>query len=86
MGQGGQRRSDPRRDHLDALETRVSDLVDEACKVRVSSDGTTGEYIRLEETLSFAAEAAKQVVSLRRKLRTEDDVGGAAAVSALPPA
>jgi hypothetical protein len=31
----------------------------------------TGELIRVEETLAIAAETAKQVVSLRRKRRSQ---------------
>ena len=64
---------DPRRELLDTLETKVSDLLEEACRTKIKPEGTTGEFIRLEETLSIAAETTKHVVSLRRKLRTEQE-------------
>ena len=49
----------------------LEDALDEACEAKPASQETTGEMIRLEETLSVAAEAAKRAVSIRRRLREE---------------
>ena len=49
----------------------LEDALDEACEAKPVSQETTGEMIRLEETLSVAAEAAKRAVSIRRRLREE---------------
>ena len=54
----------------DAHQT-LEEALDQACASRPASDETTGEMIRLEETLSVAAEAAKRAVSIRRRLREE---------------
>ena len=50
---------------------KLEEALNEACAARPASDETTGEMIRLEETLSVAAEAAKRAVSIRRRLREE---------------
>lgn len=67
-------------DDMDALHPMLSDAhdaledaLDEACDAKPASQETTGEMIRLEETLSVAAEAAKRAVSIRRRLREEAD-------------
>jgi hypothetical protein len=54
---------------LRELETRLSSALDEVCELRPSAKLDTGELIRVEETLALATEAAKEAVSLRRKLR-----------------
>ena len=68
------------RNEMDALHPmlndaheRLEDALDEACEAKPASQETTGEMIRLEETLSVAAEAAKRAVSIRRRLREETD-------------
>ena len=61
--------NDPLRPLLKDAERELQLRVEEVCdKPRVSQE-STGELIRLEETLSLAAEAAKKTVSLRRRLR-----------------
>jgi hypothetical protein len=49
----------------------LEDALDEACASKPAEQETTGEMIRLEESLSMAAEAAKRAVSIRRRLRDE---------------
>jgi hypothetical protein len=61
---------DPLPSTLRAFEAELSQRLGEACeKVHVSEE-STGELMRLEETLLDAARVAKQAVSVRRKLRT----------------
>ena len=56
----------------DAHQT-LEEALDEACEAKPANQETTGEMIRLEETLSVAAEAAKRAVSIRRRLREETE-------------
>ena len=56
---------------LQQAHETLEDALDEACDAKPASQETTGEMIRLEETLSVAAEAAKRAVSIRRRLREE---------------
>lgn len=58
---------------LHEAHERLEEALDEACDAKPAKDETTGEMIRLEETLSVAAEAAKRAVSIRRRLREEED-------------
>ena len=54
---------------LRELETRLSSALGEVCELPPPAKLNTGELIRVEETLALATEAAKEAVSLRRKLR-----------------
>lgn len=54
---------------LNEVEEKLKVHLDEICAANEVSDETTGELIRLEESLSMATESAKEVVTLRRKLR-----------------
>lgn len=58
---------------LDALQERLESVREEICDVAHVSELNTGEMIRVEETLSIAAEAAKEVVSVRRRIRRDED-------------
>jgi hypothetical protein len=64
---------------LKSVETQLAQHLDEAC----SHDGdgieeeSTSELMKLEESLVDAAQAAKQAVSLRRRLRTGHGAPGA---------
>lgn len=53
------------------LETKLSSALGEVCELPSPQKLDTGELIRVEETLAIAAEAAKEAVSLRRKLRAD---------------
>lgn len=67
--------NDPLRPMLREAEADLTQRLEEACSVRDVKDESTGELMRLEETLLEAARAAKQAVSVRRRLRT---LGGGA--------
>jgi hypothetical protein len=54
---------------LSRLEAEIEQSLDEVCEDTNIKDVTTGELIKIEETLAIAAEAAKEAVSLRRRLR-----------------
>lgn len=60
---------------LRQLETRLSSALGEVCELPPPEKLNTGELIRVEETLALATEAAKEAVSLRRKLRSERERG-----------
>ena len=53
---------------LDEAQRALDAALEQACKVDVKR-ATTGEMIRIEETLAVAAEAAKEVVSVRLRRR-----------------
>jgi hypothetical protein len=59
----------PLRPQLDRLQTKIDESLDEVCQSPTVKEVNTGELIRIEETLAIAAEAAKEAVSLRRRLR-----------------
>jgi hypothetical protein len=61
------------RPQLVRAERSLKRAMDEVCHVNVPA-ANTGELIRLEEVLAIANEAAKEAVSVRRKLR-QSDVG-----------
>ena len=63
------REPDPLRPMLKTTESQLAERLEEACGHDVRGE-STAELMRLEETLSDAARAAKQAVSLRRRLRT----------------
>lgn len=56
---------------LRELEGKLSTALGEVCELPPAKKLNTGELIRVEETLALAAEAAKEAVSLRRKLRAD---------------
>lgn len=58
---------------LRELETRLSSALGEVCELPPPEKLNTGELIRVEETLALATEAAKEAVSLRRKMRADHD-------------
>lgn len=68
--------SDSLQPQLREMETKLSTALDEVCELPPPQKLNTGELIRVEETLALATEAAKEAVSLRRKLRADRDVGG----------
>lgn len=57
------------RPHLQEIEGQLKEQLDDICPAPDVSNETTGELIRLEETLSLATETAKEAVTLRRILR-----------------
>ena len=61
----------PLRPQLDRLEDKIEQSLDEVCTKPSVKNINTGELIRIEETLAIAAEAAKEAVSLRRRMRKD---------------
>lgn len=58
---------------LREMESKLSNALGEVCELPPPQKLDTGELIRVEETLALATEAAKEAVSLRRKLRADRD-------------
>ena len=69
---------DPMRPTLHLVERELEQRLEEACAMRNVSDESTGELMRLEETLLDAARAAKHAVSVRRRLRMRAEEQGRA--------
>lgn len=62
----------PLRPRLEKVEEVVEQALDEVCAGPPPQELDTGELIRVEETLAIAAEAAKEAVTLRRKIRSDE--------------
>ncbi|MDB4873979.1 MAG: hypothetical protein JWM41_425 [Gemmatimonadetes bacterium] len=59
--------SEPLRPQLEQAQKTLIDALTDACSASLS-DADTGELIRIEEVLAIANEAAKEVISVRRRL------------------
>jgi hypothetical protein len=72
-------REEPLRPKLHDAERKLDETLDEVCESPAAAKLDTGELIRVEETLALAAEAAKEAVSLRRRMHVdrERDAGRA---------
>ena len=66
-------REEPLRPKLQDVERQLDQTLDEVCEAPAVSKLDTGELIRVEESLAMAAEAAKEAVSLRRRMRADLD-------------
>ena len=62
---------DPLRVRLHEVEQEIRERVQLVCKSPPPEDLDTGAMIRFEEDLSIVTSAAKEAVSLRRRLRTD---------------
>lgn len=62
---------DPLHERLEVLEEEIKDRVHAVCEHPAPKDLDTGELIRYEENLSIATAAAKEAVTLRRRLRAD---------------
>lgn len=60
---------------LKDVEERLVQHISDVCENDHVPNESTGELIKLEETLSMAAEAAKEAISIRRRIRARGDVG-----------
>lgn len=71
---------DQLRGKLEQVENRLQAALGEVCE-DPTVDGLrkpdTGELIRIDETLALAKDAAKQAISLRRRLRADEKKGNA---------
>ena len=63
----------PLRPQLERLENKITKSLGEVCAAPSVRDVNTGELIKIEETLAIVAEAAKEAVSLRRRLRKDSE-------------
>ena len=61
-------RNQPLRPRLHQLERELEERVAQVCETPPVEKLDTGEMIRYEENLAMAADAAKEAVSLRRRL------------------
>jgi hypothetical protein len=61
----------PLRPQLDRLEDQIEKSLDEVCVSPSVNQVNTGELIKIEETLAIAAQAAKEAVSVRRRMRKD---------------
>ena len=64
---------DPLRPELNAAEDKLDRTLEEVCESPTAKALDTGELIRIEETLAIATQAAKEAVSLRRKLHANKE-------------
>jgi hypothetical protein len=73
---------------LERAKSTLRDSLREACRANVDR-ADTGELIRIEEVLAIANEAAKEAISVRRRLRGErrrrSRTSGAIPQSSIPP-
>ena len=61
------------RPRLREAEQQLDHTLEEVCDTANASKLDTGELIRIEENLALATEAAKEAVSLRRKIRADEE-------------
>lgn len=69
--------SDPLLPILERVEGELDRKLEEVCEIKPVREEATGEFIRLEEKLLEAAQAAKQAFSIRRRIRQRKQGGGA---------
>ena len=62
---------DPLRSRLNEVEEEIRGRLHLVCKSPPPEDLDTGAMIRFEEELSIVTSAAKEAVSLKRRLRTD---------------
>lgn len=60
---------------VERAQKRLADALGEAC-VGDAAEADTGELIKIEEVLAIANAAAKEAISLRRRLRHEEQRNG----------
>jgi len=65
--------SRPLRPQLEKIEGAIERSLDEVCSSPSVKEINTGELIKIEETLAIVAEAAKEAVSLRRRMRRDKE-------------
>lgn len=64
-------RPHPLAPELARTEEELDENLQRVCEEPSVSEVDTGELIRIEETLAIAARAAKEAVSLRRRVRAD---------------
>ena len=74
------------RPQLEKAEEQLDRTLEQVCAAPAAARLDTGELIRVEESRALATEAAKEAVSLRRKMRADKERATApAADSSVPP-
>lgn len=63
----------PLRPKLVELEGELQAALEEVCEDPAIDKRSTDELIRIEETLAIASDAAKQAISLRKRIRADGD-------------
>lgn len=60
--------------HVELIETQeqLQESLEQVCDDVNIAGSSTDELIRIEETLETASEAAKEAVSLRRRIRSDE--------------
>jgi len=69
---------------LHEMERQLSSALGEVCELPPPEKLNTGELIRVEETLALATAAAKEAVSLRRRLHADREQRGPEGPDARP--
>jgi hypothetical protein len=64
----------PLRPRLVETERELQAALEEVCDNPAIPARSTDELIRIEETLAMATDAAKQAVSLRKRIRADGDL------------
>jgi hypothetical protein len=77
--------ADSLKPQLEKAEQQLDRTLEEVCETADAAGLDTGELIRVEESLALATEAAKEAVSLRRKIRADHDRATAPAGSESTP-
>ncbi|HEY5061375.1 MAG TPA: hypothetical protein VII52_07545 [Gemmatimonadaceae bacterium] len=75
--------SEPLRPQLEQAQRTLATALDEACDANVDA-ADTGELIRIEEVLAIANEAAKEAISVRRRMGHDEPRDGANGATAEP--
>lgn len=63
----------PLRPKLVEMEGELQSALEEVCEDPAIDKRSTDELIRIEETLAIASDAAKQAISLRKRIRADGD-------------
>jgi hypothetical protein len=58
---------------LAEVENELQQALDEVCEDTHIGARDTDELIQIEETLAIAQDTAKQVISLRKRIRADED-------------
>ena len=61
---------------VERAQKRLANALDEACNGN-ATEADTGELIKIEEVLAIANDAAKEAISLRRRIRSDEERDGA---------
>lgn len=78
--------ADALRPQLEKAQQQLDRTLEQVCETPSASRLDTGELIRVEESLALATEAAKEAVSLRRKMHADRDrATSPAGEAAFPP-